>query len=171
MSTTTATPAEQAMALLAYAADGRHFYEGYIHDNHRTLHERDAATAMYAAQAATAHTLLAITSELAELREAVRQVAACRTELAEIATAVRYLAGAHDRSNARLEDALSGITASIEKTASDSLDNIADAIRESSQTLDANLLGVQDALTPQPRWWQFGLRRSQRDRPESEGSA
>ncbi|MFI6793712.1 hypothetical protein ACIBG4_40910 [Nonomuraea sp. NPDC050383] len=159
MSTPTTTAAEQARALLAYAADGRHFSEHY-QDNHRTLDKQDAATAMYAAQAATAHTLLAITDQLAALRHEVRQAAACRAELAQIATAVQYLAGANERSNARIEAALSGMTTSIEKTVSDGLDGIGDAIREHGETFDSAACDVIDVMD-RPRWWQW-RRRSQR---------
>ncbi|WP_127931670.1 hypothetical protein [Nonomuraea polychroma] len=87
----THSPAEQAHALLAYAADEHHFYTSYA-DGHPSLHKHDAATAMYAAQAATA--LLAVVGELAELRAGLQQAAAMGEDIADIASGVRELTAA-----------------------------------------------------------------------------
>ncbi|MEU6721584.1 hypothetical protein ABZ897_59960 [Nonomuraea sp. NPDC046802] len=94
------TPAEQARALLADAARTNRFYtpHSWTDDNRQVLRENDGATAMYAAQAATAHAVLEVVGELRALREAVRHVLAVRNELfearrdlADIASAVRGL--------------------------------------------------------------------------------
>jgi uncharacterized protein YigA (DUF484 family) len=93
------SPAEQAKALLADAANKDRFYNNsscYDDRPRQALREGDdAATALYAAQAATAQALLAVVGELAALRVEVRQAATARLEeLPNLASGMRGLAAA-----------------------------------------------------------------------------
>ncbi|GAA3702477.1 hypothetical protein GCM10022224_080370 [Nonomuraea antimicrobica] len=94
----TRSAGHEARALLADAANKDRFYDNsspYNERRRQALREGDdAATALYAAQAATAHAVLAVAGELAELRGQVHELRAVREDLADIADAVRGLANA-----------------------------------------------------------------------------
>ncbi|MER7366325.1 DUF6197 family protein [Nonomuraea wenchangensis] len=150
--------AEQAKALLAHAADERHFYEGYVNDNHRTLHERDAATALYAAQAATAHAMLAVVDELAGLRADLRQTAvAPRQDLAQLVGLVHNLATAVATAAAQDADT-AGAIRDLHRTLADRMDNQADQVQAVRDEVEDGLANVADTMTllfdrRRSRWW------------------
>ncbi|GAA3172254.1 hypothetical protein [Nonomuraea roseoviolacea] len=185
MSTTTAPTAKQARNLLAEARNASTYTKFYTGGNASQENGFDALrTALVAQGTAT----LAIAEELAELREAVRQVAACRAELAQIAAAIQNLAGAHERSTARLQDALSDAATSIDKTVGKGLKEIAEevrgcdetttigtidiatAIREHSKTGNSAVFGVIDVMD-RPRWWQWRRRNQRQQATIVEGAA
>lgn len=139
------TPAEaerearikQAHDMLAYAAHDHHFYNPYLDDDlPAVVHERHAASVLYASQAATAHAMLAVRDELADIAASLRTLAADGAALGQIAEGVTQLG-----------DVACDVHTAVEfygGTATDVLSNIA------TEALD------------RPRWWQFRLRRALR---------
>jgi methyl-accepting chemotaxis protein len=156
---TSVAAAEQAKALLAYAADGRHFYNPYYDETHVILQERDAATAMYVAQAATANAMLAVAGELAELRAELRQATAIRSDLADIATAVRGLAGSLVTSAAQTADVARAVR-ELNTTLAEHMDEQADQVEAVRDAVEegladvANVIDVVELLVrPRGGWW------------------
>lgn len=136
------TPAEQAKALLAYAADKSRFRSPFI-DSPSVLYDQDAATATYAAQAATAQALLAVVGELAALRVEVRRAATARLEeLPNLASGMRDLATALKP----LQDI------------ADSVDGLTDQVEGVRDEVEDGLAVVADTMTllfdrRRSRWW------------------
>ncbi|MDR8415058.1 hypothetical protein MTP10_40805 [Nonomuraea sp. 3-1Str] len=128
----------EARALLAYAADEHHFYSPVYTDGSRSqrLTEASAPTATYAAQAATAHALLAITGELAELRQSVGQMAAVRQDLADIAAAVRELATAVTAASTDVVDQVADLSTTLDQVAGKGLADVATEVAGLAAAVD-----------------------------------
>ncbi|MFI7455459.1 hypothetical protein ACIBQX_48930 [Nonomuraea sp. NPDC049714] len=154
---TPAASAEQAKALLAYAADERHFSTPYYDDTHVILQERDAATALYAAQAATATAMLAVAGELAELRAEIRQATAIRSDLADIATAVRGLASAAVVTSASPTADVASAVRELTTTLGERMDERADEVEAVRDAVEEGLADVADVVEllvrPRGGWW------------------
>ncbi|MEO3892200.1 hypothetical protein [Nonomuraea sp. B5E05] len=123
------SPAQQAKALLAYAADESRFHDTYTYDGtcrrRDRLNEAEEATATYAAQAATAHALLAVLDELRELRTDLRQAAAARREeLPNLAAGVRELATAL-KPLSDIAESVDGLTDQVEAVRDEVEDGLA----------------------------------------------
>lgn len=150
--------AEQAKALLARAADNRHFYNLYYDDSHPPiLHERDAATALYIAQAATANAMLAVAGELAELRADVGQATALRSDLADIATAVRGLASALVATSVTQTADVAGAVRELTTTLAEHMDEQTDQVEAVRDTVEDGLADVANVVEllvrPRGGWW------------------
>jgi hypothetical protein len=149
--TTPGTPAEQAKALLAYAANDRHFYEPITWDGSRMARLRGdecSETAMYAAQAATAHALLAVVGELAALRaDLQQQAAATREDLAGIAAEVSDLATALTEPLTAVSGSVDGLTGQVEA--------VHDAVEEGLDVVADTMTLLFDR---RPRLWWLRLR-------------
>jgi hypothetical protein len=159
--TAPAAPAEQAKALLADAAHAERFYSPYLDDSHRVLQKLDAGTAQYAAQAATAHAMLAVAEELAGLRAELRQaVGAPREDLFQLASAVRGLAAAVATSAAQDAD-----TAAAVRDLAATLDQgveFADTAAAATDSIATSMHDLLDVID-RPRWWQWRRRRQMRN--------
>ncbi|MGW2161824.1 hypothetical protein [Nonomuraea sp. NPDC001699] len=154
---TPVAPAEQAKALLADAAREDRFYDpsSYDQDPRYALREGDdAATAMYAAQAATAHAMLAVTDELAGLRAELRQaVGAPREDLAQLASAVRGLAAAVATSAAQDTD-VAGALRELTRTLADRMDGQTDQVLAVKDVVEDGLADITDVLEARRGgWW------------------
>ncbi|MEU5869577.1 hypothetical protein ABZ815_51030 [Nonomuraea sp. NPDC047529] len=154
---TPVAPAEQAKALLADAANRDRFYDASMYDQHPRYALRegdDAATAMYAAQAATAHAMLAVADELAGLRAELRQaITAPREDLAQLASLVHGLAtavaavAAHDADTA-------GAVGDLTRTLADRMDNQADQVLAVKEAVEEGLADITDVLEARRGgWW------------------
>lgn len=138
--------ADQAKALLTYAASDRFFFTPYNDESHRVLNDRDSATAMYAAQAATAHALLAIHADLTRIGDCLQAAARTPIVLHELAEQVSDLA--------------SEVLGCNEATTVAAMD-VAAAIRETGEIVDSAMFGVVDVMD-RPRPWQWRRRRALR---------
>jgi hypothetical protein len=152
------TAAEQAKALLANAADSRNFYNPYYDESHPPiLHERDAATALYTAQAATANAMLAVVGELAELRAEIHQATALRSDLADIATAVRGLASALVATAVTQTADVARAVRELNTTLAEHMDEQTDqveAVRDAVEEGLADVASVVELLVrPRGGWW------------------
>ncbi|MFI9846736.1 hypothetical protein ACIHFD_57620 [Nonomuraea sp. NPDC051941] len=156
------TATEQAKALLADAANKDRFYENSsICDDQLRYALRkgdDAATAMYAAQAATAHAMLGVVDQLGELRAEVRHaVGAPREDLFQLASALRGLATALTTSAERDADVAGAIRA-LTGTLAERMDTQADqilAVRNEVEEGLASVAGGVELLADRrrSRWW------------------
>lgn len=171
MTTTPNTaPAEQAKALLADAAHTERFYSPYLDTSQRVLQPMDTGTAQYAAQAATAHALLAVVDELAGLRAEMRQaVGAPREDLFQLASAVRGLAAAVATSTAQDTD-VAGAIRDLARTLADRMDGQADQVLAVKEAVEEGLADVTDVLEARRGgWWSrllwWRLRRTAQARP------
>ncbi|MEZ7132664.1 hypothetical protein ACBR40_45640 [Nonomuraea sp. AD125B] len=150
--------AEQSKALLADAANRDRFYENSsVCDKQLRYALRkgdDAATAMYAAQAATAHAMLAVVDELAGLRAELRQTAAApREDLAQLASLVRNLATAVATAAAQDADTASAIR-DLHRTLAEGMDNQADQVLAVKGAVEEGLADVTDVLEARRGgWW------------------
>ncbi|MEV4364591.1 hypothetical protein [Nonomuraea sp. NPDC049625] len=156
------TAAEQAKALLADAANKDRFYENSsICDDQLRYALRkgdDAATAMYAAQAATAHAVLGVVDQLGELRAEVRQaVGAPREDLFQLASALRGLAAALTASAERDADVAGAIRA-LTGTLAERMDTQADQVQAVRAEVEDGLAAMADTMTllfdrRRGHWW------------------
>jgi len=104
---------------------------------------------MYAAQAATAHAMLAVRDELADIAASLRALAATPTTVANMALAVNAVQETLTELGNDVCDVRTAITDST-AAAVDTGDSLTDAIRDLANVID------------RPRWWQWRLRRSLR---------
>ncbi|MGI5288001.1 hypothetical protein ACQEVF_32315 [Nonomuraea polychroma] len=146
------TPAEaerearvkQAHDMLAYAANAQHFYNPYMNDNlPAVVHERHAASVLYASQAATAHAMLAVRDELADIAGSLRTLAALPAAAQHLAEQVKD--GLENVTNEMFD-----LRSDLEK-ASGPTDS---AIRDVALTVHELTDAVLRLHEPQPRWWQ-----------------
>jgi hypothetical protein len=147
-----AARAKQAQYLLAWAADSRNFCTPYT-DDQKVLYDKDAATAMYAAQAAAAHAMLAVRDELADIAGSLRTLAAMPTAMQNVADHVSALDDTIGGGLAELTEAVHkhGLGLSDDQCA------IVEALRAHGEVVDSAVFGVADVMD-RPRWWQLRRR-------------
>ncbi|HEY9373149.1 hypothetical protein [Streptomyces sp.] len=154
--------ANQAESLLANAAHEDRFFDCYG-TQPSTLRKDEAATALYAAQAATAHALLSVRDELADIAGTLRL-------LAKTPAAIQWLADHVTAEGALLQKELEdtrgeviGLRSSVEAAGQP----IASAIGDLTAAVDA----FGQAAEPRPRWWQWRIRRALRAAAEPQETA
>ena len=154
--------ANQAESLLANAAHEDRFFDCYG-TQPSTLRKDEAATALYAAQAATAHALLAVRAELADIATSLRTIAALPSAIDRLAS---HVTAESTRLQAELRDTRAeviGLRSSVEAAGQP----IASAIGTLTAAVDA----LGQAAEPRPRWWQWRIRRALRAAAEPQETA
>ncbi|MFI7470538.1 hypothetical protein [Nonomuraea sp. NPDC049646] len=151
--TTPAAPAEQAKVLLSYAADDSHFFDSFGTHLPLLRGEKHTSTAMYAAQAATAHAMLAVRDELADIAASLRTLAAMPSAINTLAAHMNALDDTVGGGLAEIADAVHKHSLG----ASDDQCAIVEAINTHGETVDSAISDVIDAMD-RPRWWQWRRR-------------
>lgn len=158
---------EQAKALLADAANKDRFYENssmFDEQPRYALRKGDnAATAMYAVQAATAHAVLGVVDQLA-VNANLDRIAAALETLARTPYAVQQLAQHVSVTGKAVQDRLADLGNEIhDLTATvDQGVEFADSAVSSIASVAVTVHELTDAVLrlsePRPRWWQWSRR-------------
>ncbi|HUR74479.1 MAG TPA: hypothetical protein VMZ00_09385 [Sporichthya sp.] len=157
---------KQVNDLLAYAAHDHHFYNPYLGDDPLIVMERHAASVLYASQAATAHAMLAVRDELADIAASLRQLAA-------MPAAVQWVGDNLTAAGQSVQDGLTGLASEVHdlRSAVEAGDSAADAVDAVALAVNA-LAGAVDYLAePRPRWWHRWFRREPAELDEAMNAA
>lgn len=152
---------EQAKALLADAANKDRFYENssmYDEQPRYALRKGDnAATAMYAAQAATAHAVLGVVDQLADIATSLRTLARTPYAVQQLAQHVSVTGKAVQDRLADLGNEVHDLTATVDQGV-----EFADSAVSSIASVAVTVHELTDAVLrlsePRPRWWQWSRR-------------
>lgn len=165
---------EQAKALLADAANKDRFYENssmYDEQPRYALRKGDnAATAMYAVQAATAHAVLGVVDQLADIATSLRTLARTPYEIQQLAKHVSVTGKAVQDRFADLGNEIHDLCATVDQGV-----EFADSTAAATASISVSMHDLTDAVLqlsePHPRWWQWRIRRALRTAVEPQESA